>query len=171
MSLLKRVREALAESKVDLPARHMNMLQTAHTYLSHALKPDTRAPDYNMGSGYSSHVLSGFSPGYVAAVHGAIGEVLGKGSAHKPGHKGGPVNWSKPTHKLGLLQASNDILRTLHAKDGSPFKFGSSDHHRFESNDDLDNHLEDHLNDVNRGLKSVKNSTLKDTFDKLGRRS
>jgi hypothetical protein len=171
MSLLKRVREALAESKVDLPFDTKLLLMKSHKAIGHLLDDGTRATRGN----YSEKLHD--NPQYLNSLHKAIGNSIrrinpnseDRSTPHPAGKRGGLVRWDRPKHQKALLWAARHELNNVRAQHGNPFNYGYPHPSHKMSDGEFDEHIR-RLGDV-VGTNPWPDESMKDTIKKVWNRS
>lgn len=169
MSLLSYIKYNLQEE--NLQGVDKNVLLTTHKILGHCLNSNTNYPIHGYGGeNYSSHILSGWSNGYVKELHKAIGQVISGNRQEGGKTPGSPgiVNYTKPKHQHALASAAYNILNGIRAQHGSPYQFGYA-----EPKDRMtDEEFSDHVDKLGKSFdKSVVYNSGSDTDRKLARGS
>ena len=172
MSLLKRVREAIAESKVDLPFDTKMLLLKSHRAIGHLLDNNTRTRERN---GHTERLAD--NPEYLRALRHAIGNSIQRlnyntpdmRTGHPKGKRGGLVRWDRPKHQEALLWMARHELNKVNAQHGNPFNYGIPIPSHKMSDGEFDEHIR-RLGDV-VGTNPWPEDRMKDTINKVWNRS
>jgi len=172
MTLLNKIREVLAESKVDLPFDTKLLLMKSHKAIGHLIDNNTRTPERN---GYTERLHD--HPEHLKALHHAIGNSIRRlnpntpdmQTSHPKGKMGGLVRWDRPKHQKALLWMARNELNKVRAQHGNPFNYGHPNPSHKMSDGEFDEHIR-RLGDV-VGTKPWPEDGMKDTIKKVWNRS
>jgi hypothetical protein len=172
MPLLDKVKDILAENKVDLPPDTKQLLIKSHQAIGHLMDFNTRT---ETRGGYSERLHD--SPEHLKALHHAIGNSIQRTNPnttdthtdHPKGKMGGLVNWQRPKHQKALLWMARNELNKVRAQHGNPFNYGIPVPSHKMSDDEFDAHV-DRLGQV-VGTNPWPEDGMKDTIKKVWNRS